>query len=69
MATKRRKNRTPAEEAELRISEWKRNDRTREKWDSSANSFTVDGYASDLSDLIERVKQTYAGTHYYTPKK
>ena len=25
--------------------------------------------SSDVSDLVERVKQTYAGTHYYTPKK
>ena len=50
MATKRRKKRTPAEEAQLRISKWKRNDREIRSWVSSA-SFMVDGYQLDLEGL------------------
>lgn len=50
MATKRRKKRTPEETAELRISEWKRNDRETQSWGSSAN-VTVTGYTLDLEDL------------------
>ena len=51
MATKRRKRRTPAEKAELRISKWKRNDREIESWGSSVHNFIVDGYALDLEGL------------------
>ena len=51
MATKQRKKRTPAEKAELRIAEWKRNDREMESWGSSVNSFTVAGYGLHLSGL------------------
>lgn len=29
----------------------------------------LSGQPGDLSDLLERVKQTYSGTHFYTPKK
>lgn len=51
MATKRIKRRTPAEEAQLRISRWERNDRDFESWGTSDKSFSVDGYALDLTKL------------------
>src|ERR1044072_2430726 len=51
MATKQRKKRSPAEEAELRISKWKRNDRQFQSWGRLANGFKVDGYPLDLTDL------------------
>ena len=49
MATKQRKKGTPAEEAELRISEWKRNDGAIQGW--GAIGFSVDGYALNLNGL------------------
>jgi Leucine-rich repeat (LRR) protein len=51
MATKRRKKRTPAEEAELRISKWKPNNSEISTWGGMSNNFTVQGYRLDLSDL------------------
>ena len=50
MATKRRKKLTPEEQAELLISEWKRNDRAIQGWGSSLG-FSVDGYTLELSGL------------------
>ena len=35
----------------------------------NTNDLDLGGDAADLSDLIERVKQTHAGTQYYVPKK
>src|ERR1044071_326436 len=51
MATKQENKRTPAEEAELRISEWKPNKRGR-PWSSSVTGFIVDGYTLILKSLV-----------------
>lgn len=35
----------------------------------NTNDLDLSGDAGDLSDLIERVKQSHSGVQYYTPKK
>lgn len=35
----------------------------------NTNDLDLSGDAGDLSDLIERVRQSHSGTQYYTPKK